>query len=122
MINDGIVLSRWVVNKVLEIAQSCVDESRKGWFVNMQEFNDGIDCQHFGDKEIREALAYLEARTYIITLRGEDDHIIGISIVPPRYQCNFCRTWLDSRDDPEDHIDLCLRLQRKMERNRKLVG
>jgi len=121
MNNDETVISRFVVSKVLEIAETCVDGSKKGWFVDMQQFRDAMDSQNFDSKEVREALAFLEARTYLITLSDEDGHVTGISLVPEQYRCDFCRMWLNTRDDPEDHIERCLKQQKKIGRNRKLL-
>ena len=53
-------------------------------------------------------------------LTDEDGHVTGISLVPQRYQCGHCQMWLNMQDDPEDHIDLCLKLQKKIERHPKL--
>lgn len=121
MNNDEIALSKFVVNKVWEIIQTCVDESRKGWRVDMSAFRDAMDSQNFDSREVREALAFLEARTYLITCVDVDGHVTGISLVPQRYQCGHCKMWLNMQDDPEDHINLCLRLQRKIEGNRRLL-
>jgi hypothetical protein len=120
MNNDEIALSKFVVNKVLEIAQACVDENKKGWFVTMQPFHNALDGFDFTAKEVCAAVAFLEARTYVILFPDEDGHVTRISIVPQRYQCGHCKMWLNMEDDPENHIELCLRLQRKMERNRVL--
>jgi hypothetical protein len=121
MNNDEVVLSRFVVNKVWEVAQACVDDSRKGWHVMMPDFGDAMDSLEFTAKEVREALAFLEARTYLITLSDEDGHVTGISLVPPRFRCEFCKMWLNTQSNPENHIDFCLRQQRKIERNRNLL-
>lgn len=116
-----LTLSRFVVNKVWEIIQTCVDESRKGWFVTMPEFRDAMGSQNFDGKEVREALEFLEARTYLILFPDADGHVARISLVPQRYQCGHCRMWLNMQDDPEGHIDLCLKQQKKIEMSRKLV-
>jgi hypothetical protein len=118
---DEVGLSRFVVNKVWEVAKACVDESKKGWFVNMQEFRDAMDNLDFTAKEVRAVLAFLELRTCLITFPDGDGHVAGISLVPQRYQCGFCNLWLNMQDEPENHIDLCIRLQRKIERSRKLA-
>ena len=120
MTNNEVVLRKSVVNKVLEIAQRCVDEKRKGWRVKMQQFNDAMDDMGFTGKEVRAALAFLSARMYLIAFPGEDCHVTGISLVPQQYPCEFCNMLLDMQDDPEGHIDLCLRRQAKIQRNRKL--
>jgi hypothetical protein len=121
MNNDEIALSEWVVNKVLEIAEACVDESRKGWRVKMGEFDDAMDSQDIDSRELREALALLDSTTYIIPFRDEDGNIAGISVIPQRFQCGHCKMWLNMQDDYEEHIDLCLRVQRKREMYRKLT-
>jgi hypothetical protein len=57
----------------------------------------------------------------LIAFPGEDGHITGISLVPQWYPCEFCKMPLYIQDDPESHIDLCLRRQKKIEMNRKLA-
>ena len=121
MNNDEVVLNTFVVNKVWEVAQSCVDETRKGWFVNMSEFRDAMDSLDFTADEVNASLSYLEARSFVITFLDADGCIAGISCVPQRYRCRFCKMWLNTQSDPEAHIDLCLRLQRKIERYRMLL-
>lgn len=121
MNNDEIVLRKSVVNEIWRVAQTCIDENRKRWRVMMPRFRDAMDALDFTAKEVRAALAYLEARTFVITFLEEDGGFAGIYVVPQRYRCEFCGMWLNTQDDPETHIDLCLRLQRKMERNRKLA-
>jgi hypothetical protein len=121
MNNDEVVLSRFVVNKVLEVAQVCVDESRKGWRVEMSAFNDAMDSLNIPANEVRAALVYLEARTFIITFLGEDGCLSGICVVPPRYRCGFCGMWLNTRDNPKHHIEPCERQQRKIEMYRRPV-
>jgi hypothetical protein len=121
MSNDEIALSKFVVNKVWEVAQTCVDENRKGWFVTMPEFRDAMDSLDFTSEEVGAALAYLELRTCLLAFRNEEGHITGISLIPQRYQCDFCGMWLNTRDDPENHIELCLKQQNKIERNRMLL-
>ena len=110
MSNDEVVLSRSVVGKVLEVARACVDEKRKGWFVNMKQFRDAMDGLNLDSREVSEALAYLEARMYVITFPDADGQVTKISVVPQRYQCHHCKMWLNMQDDPEDHIELCLKL------------
>jgi hypothetical protein len=51
----------------------------------------------------------------------EDGQVGRISLVPQRYQCGFCYMWLDMQDEPEHHIDTCLKRQAKIERNQNLV-
>jgi hypothetical protein len=121
MNNDEIVIRKWVVNKVLQVVQQCVDESRKGWRVKIREFNDAMDDLGFTGEEVRAALAYLRARMYVITLLNSDGSVTGISLVPQWYPCEFCKMPLYIQDDPEGHIDLCLRRQAKIKRNRKLA-
>jgi hypothetical protein len=121
MNNNEVVLSKFVVNKVWEVAQSCVDETRKGWFVNMEQFHDAMDGWDFTAEKVRAALEFLESRTYVLPFKDEDGHVTRISLVPQRYQCGHCNMWLDMQRDPEDHIDSCLKRQAKIERNRKLL-
>lgn len=121
MSNDEAILSRFLVNKVWEVAQTCVDESKKGCRVEMPRFRDAMDDWDFTAEEVRAALAYLELRTYLLVFRDEEGHVTGICLIPQRYQCGFCNMWLNTQDDPEAHIDFCLRQQRKIERNRVLL-
>ena len=121
MTNKEIVIRKSVVSKVLEVAQACVNESKKGWRVQMPIFWDAMDEICFTGKEVREALAFLAARMYVIVFPDEDGQGGRISLVPQRYQCGFCYMWLDMQDEPEHHIDTCLKRQAKIERNRKLV-
>ena len=121
MNNEDIVLRESVVNKVLEVAQTCVDAKRKGWFVSMPRFWSAMDEICFTGKEVREALAFLAARMYVIVFPDEDGQGGRISLVPQRYQCGFCYMWLNMQDEPEHHIDTCLKRQAKIERNRKLL-
>ena len=72
-------------------------------------------------KEVREVLAFLEARMYVIAFLDADGGIVGISLVPQQYRCSNCNMLLDMQDDPENHIALCLRQQKKIEINRNLV-
>jgi hypothetical protein len=72
MSNDEVVLSGSVVGKVLEVARACVDEKRKGWFVNMKQFRDAMDGLNLDSREVSEALAYLKARMYVITFPDAD--------------------------------------------------
>jgi hypothetical protein len=109
MSNDGVVLNRFVVNKVWEIAQTCLDENKKGWFVNMAEFRDAMDSLDFTANEVRAALSYLEARSVVITFLDADGGVAGISCVPQRHRCEFCNMWVNTQDDPESHIDRCLK-------------
>lgn len=97
---DTLALSKFVVNKVWEIAQACVDGSKKGWFVNLRQFRDAMDSLDFNAEEVRAALAFLEARTYLITLPDDDGHVARISLIPQRYQCGHCNMWLNMPDDP----------------------
>jgi hypothetical protein len=121
MSNDEVVLNRFVVNKIWQVVQSCVEEARKGWFVKMSEFGDAMDGLDFTAKEVRATLAYLEARTFVITFLDADGGVAGITLVPQRYQCVHCNMWLNMQQEPVDHIGACLRLQRKIERNRVLL-
>jgi hypothetical protein len=121
MDNDEVVLSRFVVNKVWQVAQSCLDKSRKGWRVKMLEFRDAMDSLDFTANEVRAALAFLESRMYVFTFTDEDGHVTGISLIPQRHQCAHCNMWLDMQDDAENHIALCLKQQKKIERNRMLL-
>lgn len=122
MNSDEIVIRKSVVEKILEIAQACVDENKKGWWVKMPEFRDALDNFDFTGSEVRAAIEYLEKRLYFLALRDDDGQVTRISVVPQRYQCEFCRMWLNMQDEPEDHIDLCLKLQKKIERNRQLLS
>jgi hypothetical protein len=121
IMNDCNVSRKFLINKVLETAQDFVDTDRKGWRVKMREFHDAMDAFDFSGREVREAIAFLEARMIMISFTDHDGHIYAISVVPQRYRCEFCNMWLDMQDDPEDHIDLCRRLQAKMKRNRELL-
>ena len=103
-----------------EVAQKCFDEEEKGWWVRMEEFREAMDALHFGRRLVGEALREAECRAYAIVRIDEDGHLKSISIVPQRYQCWHCNMWLDMQDDPEDHIDLCLRRQAKIDRTRTL--
>jgi hypothetical protein len=116
MNNDEIVLHKFVVNKVWEVAQACVDGSNRGWFVNMRQFRNAMDSLDFTANEVRAVLAFLEARTYVITFPNEEGQVRRISVVPQRYQCEHCNLWLNMQNDIDDHIDLCLKQQKKMER------
>jgi hypothetical protein len=75
----------------------------------------------FTGKEVRATLAFLEKKMYVITFLDSDGCVTGISLVPQWYPCEFCKMPLYIQDDPEQHIDLCLRRQRKIEMNRKLA-
>jgi hypothetical protein len=121
MNNDEIVIRKAVINTVLKVAQQCLDENRKGWFVRMPVFWDAMDDLGFTGEEVRATLAFLQARMYVITFTDEDGCVTGISLVPQQYQCEFCNMWLDMQDEPENHIDDCLKRQAKIEWNRKLV-
>ena len=121
MSNDEVVLSGSVVGKVLEVARACVDEKRKGWFVNMKQFRDAMDALNLDSREVSEALAYLKARMYVITFPDADGGGTKISVVPQWHQCRFCKMWLDMQDEREHHIDDCLRRQAKMARNLRLL-
>ena len=121
MTNKEIVIRKSVVSKVLEVAQACVNESKKGWRVQMPIFWDAMDEICFTGKEVREALAFLAARMYVIVFLDDDGQVAGISLVPQRYQCGFCNMWLGMQDDFVDHIDICLKRQAKIARNRKLA-
>ena len=95
MNNTEIALSRFVVNKVWEVAQTCVEEGRKGWFVTMQEFRDAMDSLDFTSEEVGAALAYLELRTCLLAFRNEEGHITGISLGVPGEFCTsgFEKNW-----------------------------
>ena len=54
------------VNKVWEVAQDCLDENKKGWWVRMEEFGEAMDALYFGGKQVGEALDELECRAYVI--------------------------------------------------------
>jgi hypothetical protein len=114
---DSDVSSKFLLKKVWEVAQNCVDEKKKGWSVKMEEFGDAMDALDFGRKQVREALEVLEYRELVITFADENDHLKAIGIVPQRYQCWHCNMWLDMQNDPEGHMELCLRRQKKIERN-----
>ena len=121
MNNDEVVLNNFAIKTVWEVAEACVDHSRKGWCVNMQKFHSAFDGWGLTANEIDAALDFLAARLKVIPLRGEEGQITDISVVPLRYQCVHCRMWLDMQEDPEDHIDLCLKLQKKIKRNKELL-
>jgi hypothetical protein len=121
MNNDEIALRNFIINKVWEVAQLCVDEDKKCWRVKLPLFWGAMDDLGFTGREVREALAFLESRMYVIVFPDEDGHVTGISLIPQRYQCVHCNTWLEMQDDPEGHIDECLKRQAKIERNRELL-
>ena len=121
MNNHENVLDMFVVNKVLEAAEDSVETSQKGWFVNIRQFNNEIDGWDFTANEANAALAFLAMKLKVIPLRDEDGHVTEISVVPQRYQCGHCNMWLDMQEDPEDHIDLCRKLQKKIKRNKELL-
>ena len=118
---DTFVLSKFVVNKVWEVAQACVDDTKKGWRVKMPEFRDALDGLDFTASEIHAALSCLESRAYFFAFTDEDGHVTGVSLIPQRYQCGHCNLWLDMQGDPENHIDDCLKRQAKIARNRVLL-
>ena len=119
--SDEVVLSRFLVNKVLEVAQSCIDDSRKGWRVKMPDFRDAMDSLDFTANEVRAAFSHLQVRTLVITSLNAEGGVAGISLVPQRYQCGHCNMWLNMQDEPEHHIDLCVKQQKKIERHRELL-
>ena len=121
MITDPVVLRKSTVKKVLEVAQQCVAEKRKGWFVQMPLFWAALDDCGYTGKEVREALGFLQQRTYFIVFLDEDGHAARISLVPQRFRCWHCNMLLDMQDDFVDHIGLCLKRQAKIARNRKLL-
>lgn len=121
MNNDEIAIRMSAVNKVLQVAQQCVDESKKGWFVSMPVFWNAMDAFNFGIKEVRAALAMLAARLYVIVFPDEDGHVAGISLVPQQYRCWHCNGLLSVQDDIRRHFDDCRKRQVKIERNRKLA-
>jgi hypothetical protein len=84
MNHDEVVLNRFVVTNIWEVAQACVEESKKGWFVTMPEFRDAMNALDFTAKEVRATLSYLEARTYVITLPDEDGHVRLLYFHPTR--------------------------------------
>jgi hypothetical protein len=121
MNNEDILLRKSTVNTVLKVAQACSDESRKGWRVKMRQFNDAMDDNDISSKEVRAALEFLQLRMFVIAFFDADGHVTGISLVPQRYPCEFCNMVLHIQDAPEKHIDVCLRRQKKIERNRALL-
>jgi hypothetical protein len=121
MNSDEIVLRNFIINKVLQVAQACVDESRKGWRVKLPLFKDAMDAFNFSSREVREVLAFLEAKMYMIVFLDEDGHVAGISLVPQKYRCWQCNGLLDMQDDIRRHFDDCRKRQAKIERNRKLL-
>jgi hypothetical protein len=80
-----------------------------------------MDGLNLGTREVREALAYLEARLQLITFLDADGQVTGISVPPQWYQCRYCKMWLDMQDEREHHIDDCLRRQAKMAKNLRLL-
>ena len=121
MSNDEVVLNNFAIKTVWEVAEACVDHSRKGWCVNMQKFHSAFDGWNFTPEEVRAALDWLAWSLHVIPFWDADDHITELSVVPQRYQCGHCNMWLDMQEDPEDHIDLCLKLQKKIKRNKELL-
>ena len=121
MTNKEIVIRKSVVSKVLEVAQACMDDKRKGWFVSMPKFWSAMDAFNFGSRDVRAALAFLALRMYVIVFLDDDGQIAGISMVPQRYRCGHCNMLLDMLDDFVDHIDICLKQQKKIERNPLLL-
>jgi hypothetical protein len=118
---EEVVLRKSTVNTVLRVAQACSDESRRGWRVKMHQFNNAMDDNDISSKEVRTALAFLQSRMYVLAFLDSDGQVTGISLVPQRYPCEFCNMVLYIQDDPESHIDVCLRRQKKIERNRALL-
>ena len=62
-----------------------------------------------------------KCRTLVITSLNAEGGVAGISLVPQRYQCGHCNMWLNMQDEPEHHIDLCVKQQKKIERHRELL-
>jgi hypothetical protein len=113
--------SNFIINKVWEAAQACVDESRKGWRVQMQVFRDAMDDLGFTGREVREVLAFLEVKMYVIVFPDEDGHVAGISLVPQQYRCLQCNMLLDMQSDIRFHFEDCRKRQAKIARNRELL-
>ena len=118
---EEVVLRKSVANTVLRVAQACLDESRKGWRVKMRQFNDAMDDNGISSKDVRAALEFLQLRMFLIAFLDADGNVASISVVPQHYQCEFCKMLLYIQDDPEDHIDVCLKRQKKIERNRRSI-
>lgn len=113
---DNEMNRNYLINKVWEIANDCSDEGNKGRRVRLRDFWEATDALDFGRKQVRGALDELERRAHVLTFADEDGHISAIRIVPQRYQCWHCGMWLGMQDDPEGHVDFCLRRQAKIER------
>lgn len=121
MNNDEIAIRMSTVNKVLQVAQQCVDPNKRGWFLRMPVFWDAMDGFNFGGREVRAVLAFLQAKMYVIVVPDEDSHIAGITLVPERYRCWHCNMLLDIQDSIRRHFDDCRKRQVKIERGRKLL-
>ncbi|MGB0073618.1 MAG: hypothetical protein WBP71_11770 [Terracidiphilus sp.] len=121
MNSDGIVLRESVVSKVFEIAEQCVDESKKGWRVKMSVFWEAMDAFDFSGREVREALAILAAKMYVIVFPDEDGEVARLSLLPQEFRCWHCNGLLDIQDDIRRHFDDCRKRQAKIQRNRKLL-
>ena len=121
MINSELRIRESVVSKVFEIAEQCVDESKKGWRVKMSVFWEAMDAFHFSGREVRAAFAYLSVRMYLIAFPGEDGHVAGISLVPQQYRCWHCNGSLSLQDDIRRHYDDCRKRQVKIQRNHELL-
>lgn len=121
MNNDEIAIRMSTVNKVLQVAQQCADESKKGWFVRMSMFWNAMDAFNIGSREVREVLALLQARMHVITFLDGDGHITGISVTPQWFRCWHCNGLLNMQDGILPHLGDCWKRQQKIERNRKLA-
>lgn len=113
MTNGETAIRESVINKVLQVAQACVDEKKKGWFVKMPAFWGAMDHLGFSGKDVRAVLAFLAARMYVIVFRDEDGHVAGISLVPQQYRCLHCIGLLNMQDDIRHHFDDCRKRQAK---------
>jgi hypothetical protein len=111
------MISRFVVNKVLELVELCAEQRRHCRWVNMENFRSARDSSETGRAEAYAALRELEQRNYLLAMtRGDDDTITDIVITPERFRCHHCRLMVSSRLDWEDHLPDRLRQQTKMRR------
>jgi hypothetical protein len=117
MNNEEIAIHKYVVNKIWEVAHDCVDESRKGWRVKLPLFWGAMDDLDFTRREVREVLAFLEVKMYVLVFRDEDGCVTGISLVPQQYRCWQCNMLLDMQDDIRRHFDDCQKRQAKIQRS-----
>jgi len=121
MNTDETVLRKSVVNKVFEIAEACLDGDKRGWRVRMPVFWGAMDAFDFSSIEVREALAFLSARMYVIVFADEDGHVAGISVVPQQYRCWHCNGLLNMQDGILPHLGDCRKRQAKIQRDRELL-